>query len=160
GDRDGRFPPERLQSAGAAIALAVILVVSIVVVFYSPLEIRPALSRAPMFPVLVGAWLPLLTVFVYAAHRFRLPILAGFILLMTTISNSTTGLQDMRLVAQTSETGPLEARQATLVDTLSWWRAANGCDKAVGKTCNVRPIIVAAEGGASRAGFFTGSLLA
>src|SRR5262249_49534974 len=71
-------------------------------------------------------------------------------------------LHDMRLLPQSGVTGPLEARQATLVQALSWWRAANGCDKAVGTgaTCHVRPIIVAAEGGASRAGFFAGSLLA
>jgi hypothetical protein len=160
--RDGthRLSPEQLQTAGATIILAAVLIVSIVLVFGSPLEIRPALSRAPMFPVLVGAWLPFLTLFAYAAHRLRLPILALFIGLMTFLANWMTGLHDMRVAVQTGGSAPFEVRQPTLQEALRWWRKANQCEEALGSPCSVRPIIVAGEGGASRAGFFTGSLLA
>jgi hypothetical protein len=160
GDRAGRLSPGQLQSAGAAVGLAAILLVGLILIFRSPLDIWPSLGRAPMFPVLVGAWLPLLTVFGYAAHRSRLPVLAAFILLMTFVGNWMTGLHDVRLAVQTGATGPLEARQVKLIEALGWWRKANGCSEKLGESCNKRPIIVAAEGGASRAGFFTGSLLA
>jgi hypothetical protein len=160
GDRAGELSPGRLQSAGAAVGLAVILLVGLLLIFRSPLDIWSSISRAPMFPVLVGAWLPLLTVFVYAAHWSRLPVLAAFILLMTFTGNWMTGLHDVRLTVQTGETGPLEARQVELKEALAWWRKANGCGETPVDPCNKRPIIVAAEGGASRAGFFTGSLLA
>jgi len=160
GDDGARLSPERLQSAGAAVSLTAILIVSIVLVFYSPLEIRPSLSRAPMFPILVGAWLPFLTLFAYGAHRLRLPILALFVVLMSIVANWTPGLHDMRVDALSGASGPLEVRQPTLEEALKWWRKTNGCEEELRKPCNVRPIIVAGEGGASRAGFFTGSLLA
>jgi hypothetical protein len=160
GDDAHRLSPDQLQSASAAVSLTGILIVSIFLVFYSPLEIWPSLSRAPMFPILVGAWLPLLTLLAYGAHRLRLPVLAVFVGLMTVVANWTPGLHDMRVAGQTASSGPLEVRQPTLEEALLWWRKANGCEEKLGTDCNVRPIIVAGEGGASRAGFFTGSLLA
>jgi hypothetical protein len=160
GDDAQRLSPEQLQSASAAVSLAVILVVSIFLVFNSPLEVPPSLSRAPMFPILVGAWLPLLTLLAYGAHRLRLPVLAVFVVLMTLIANWMPGLHTMRVVVQTASSAPLEVRQPTLEDAILWWRKANTCEAKLNTPCNVRPIIVAGEGGASRAGFFTGSLLA
>jgi hypothetical protein len=160
GDDAQRLSPEQLQSASAAVTLTAILIVSLVLVFRSPLDIWPSLSRAPMFPVLVGAWLPFLTLLAYGAHRFRLPILAVFIVLMSIVANWTPGLHDMRVDAQSAASGPLEVRQPTLEEALKWWRKTNGCEEELRKPCSVRPIIVAGEGGASRAGFFTGSLLA
>src|SRR5262245_25134991 len=55
------FPPERLQTAWAAVLLFVIWIASLYFVYLSPLEIAPALSRAPMLPVLIGIWVPVLT---------------------------------------------------------------------------------------------------
>ena len=152
--------PQQLQTAWAAIALFVIWVASLLLIFYSPLDINPALSRAPMIPILVGAWIPALTLIVYGAHRFRLPLLAAFVLLMTFLANMTPGLHDMRVLKQDSQTTALEARQPTLEEALKWWRKANGCGTELRTPCSVRPIIVAAEGGASRAAFFTASILA
>jgi len=160
GDDAQRLSPEQLQSASAAVILTAILTVSIVLVFYSPLDIWPSLSRAPMFPILVGAWLPLLTLLAYGAHRLRLPVLAAFVVLMTVIANWMPSLHTMRVAVQAGNSAPLEVRQPTLEEAILWWRKANKCEEKLGTSCNVRPIIVAGEGGASRAGFFTGSLLA
>jgi hypothetical protein len=160
GDSTDRFAPEQLQTAWAAITLFLIWAASLYLVFLSPLEAREWLDRAPMIPILVGAWIPVLTFFVYGAHRFRLPILAAFVLLMTIASNVLPQLHDMRVLRQASESSPVDARQPTLGQALQWWRKANGCDQQLATDCAVRPIIVAAEGGASRAAFFTGSLLA
>jgi len=159
GDAQG-LSPEQLQSASAAVSLTVILIVSIFLVFNSPLEVPPSLSRAPMFPILVGAWLPLLTLLAYGAHRLRLPVLAVFVVLMTVIANWMPGLHTMRVAVQTGSGAPTEVRQPTLEEAILWWRKANTCEEKLSTPCNVRPIIVAGEGGASRAGFFTGSLLA
>ena len=79
GDSPGRFAPEQLQTAWAAITLFLIWVLSIYLVFLSPLEANAWIDRAPMIPIVVGAWVPVLTFFVYGAHRFRLPILAAFV---------------------------------------------------------------------------------
>src|SRR5262245_50956982 len=136
GDDASRLSPEQLQSASAAVSLTVILIVSFVMVFYSPLEIRPALSRAPMFPILVGAWLPLLTLLAYGAHRFRLPLLAVFILTMTIIANWMPGLHTMRV--QTGSSAPPEVRQTTLEEALLWWRKTNKCEEKLHTDCNVR----------------------
>ncbi len=161
GDSPGRFAPEQLQTAWAAITLFLIWVLSIYLVFLSPLEANAWIDRAPMIPIVVGAWVPVLTFFAYGAHRFRLPILAAFVLAMTLLGNVLPGLHDMRVLRQASESAPIQARQPTLDQALQWWRKANGCGPTLSiDLCPVRPIIVAAEGGASRAAFFTGSLLA
>lgn len=156
-----RFTPQQLQSAWAAIVLFLIWVASLYFVFLSPLDISPMLSRAPMLPVLIGAWVPLLTFFVFFAHRWRLPILGLFILAATAMSNWVPGVHEMRVLAKNGPVAPPpETRQPSLEEALRWWRKANGCLEKLKEPCNVRPIIVAAEGGASRAAFFTGSLLA
>src|SRR5262245_21479881 len=133
---------------------------SLYFVFLYPLDIKPMLSRAPMFPIVVGAWLPVLTFLTYAAHRLRLPILAIAILLITIVANHMPRVHVMRIFEQDAQSGPLQSRQPSLEESLQWWRKANGCPEALRSECNVRPIIVAAEGGASRAAFFTGSILA
>ena len=129
--------------------------------FLSPLDTDPVLSRAPMLPVFVGAWLPVLTFFVYFAHRFHLPLLAGFLLVLTLLANAIPGLNlhEMRVLTQGA---PAESRQPSLDEAVGIWRKANGCVEKPDANfpCTVRPIIVAAEGGASRAAFFTASLLA
>src|SRR5262249_57397533 len=95
-------------------------------VFLYPLEIKPELSRAPMFPIVVGAWLPVLTFLTYAAHRLRLPILATGILLFTIVANLMPRLHIMRILEQDAQSGPLQSRQPSLEEPLQWWRKANG----------------------------------
>jgi len=104
-----------------------------------------------MFPIVVGAWLPVLTFLTYAAHRLRLPILAIAVLLFTVVANYMPRLHVMCILEQDAQSGPLQSRQPSLEESLQWWRKANGCPEALRSECNVRPIIVAAEGGASRA---------
>ena len=159
-EASARFTPQQLQTAWAAIMLFVLWLTSLYLVFLSPLEAKPWLDRAPMLPILVGSWIPVLTFFAYGAHRFRLPILAAFLLLMTVLGNLLPGLHGMRILTQVGGEPPLEVRQPTLPQAIEWWRAANGCERKLRTDCSVRPIIIAAEGGASRAAFFTASLLA
>jgi hypothetical protein len=157
---DDRFSPEQLQTAWAAITLFAIWVVGLYFVLLSPLNTDPVLSRAPVLPVFLGAWIPVLTFFAYFAHRLRLPLLAAFVLVMTVLGNVLPNLHSMRLLTQGAS---LESRQPSLEEALGIWRKTNGCKEkpdASGPPCPVRPIIVAAEGGASRAAFFTASLLA
>jgi len=159
-EEGAKFAPEQLQTAWAAFLLFAIWCVSLYFVLLSPLNTDPVLSRAPILPVFLGAWLPVLTFFVYFAHRLRLPLLAAFVVLMAILGNVLPGLHSMRLLTQGA---PAESRQPTLEEALGIWRKANGCNEkpdASGSPCPVRPIIVAAEGGASRAAFFTASLLA
>jgi hypothetical protein len=160
GDDPSKFSPQQLQTAWAAITLFFIWLASLYFVFLSPLEIRPELSRAPMLPIIVGAWLPVLTFLAYFAHRLRLPLLAITIVLMTILANSMGGLHDMRVLVAGEPGATVEARQPSLEETLRWWRKANGCAEELRSDCPVRPIIIAAEGGGSRAAFFTASLLA
>lgn len=159
-DNGDRFSPEQLQTAWAAIALFAIWVVGLCFVLLSPLNPDPVLSRAPVLPVFLGAWIPVLTFFAYFAHRLRLPLLAAFVLIMAVLGNVLPNLHSMRLLTKGAA---LESRQPSLEEALGIWRKTNGCKEkpdASGPPCPVRPIIVAAEGGASRAAFFTASLLA
>src|SRR5262249_34683526 len=66
------------------------------------------------------------------------------------------GLLPTKVATAVPEVG---ARQVLIGEAITQWLAVN-CPPSQGTDCRVRPIIVAAEGGASRAAFFTASVLA
>jgi hypothetical protein len=148
---------QQLRTVLAGVWLLGIWALSLYLVNHS----QPLLSRAPMIPILVGTWVPALTVFAYMGNRSRLPILTAVILALTFVADTLPGVHAVRVILQTSQDVPLQSRQASLEEALISWRIANDClGQLNDTTCTKRPIIVAAEGGASRAAFFTGSVLA
>lgn len=176
-----RLLTRRRQIAVSAMVLFVLWIASWSFVIWRPVDVPLALRRAPMIPIVFGAWVPILTLPAYLATRWRLPLLALFVVGLTVFGafgrdyHSVRLIQDQptrhamlsgvcfpdhRQTARPSATAPAhEARQIGLEQAIEMWRQVNGCPYGSGP-CKKRPIIVAAEGGASRAAFFTGSVLA
>ena len=117
----------------------------------------------------------------YLATRWRLPLVALFVIGLTLFGAYGRDYHSVRLIqdkpqqlagiaglcfpdyrsaatTRPSKTTTHDAQQIGLEKAIEMWRQANGCAYGTGP-CKKRPIIVAAEGGASRAAFFTGSVL-
>lgn len=163
--RDG--PPNMrlgtaLVATWAAVALGVIWVASLYFVYSNPLAIQPAIQRAPVLMVLIGGWIPAVAPFAYLSTRTRLPVLGMFAILLAYMSARIPSAHTVRIEPFS---GSAEAfapvRQPTLKAAIRQWRKANGCDEVPNpaQRCAVRPIIVATEGGASRAAFMTAGAL-
>ena len=108
------------------------------------------LPRAILLLTIFGQFVPVLTVITILSHKLRHPLLVYGALLLATASVLDKHRFDMRIDndLQLSARIPIE----TAVET---WMRVNKCEDRV-----CRPIIVAAEGGASRSAFFTASALA
>ncbi len=120
---------------------------------FFPLEFANAFPRAAAVPFVIGGWIPLLAILSGLGRRLHAPLLLFFFILKTVLP--------LRLSPDyVIPVKPATAQQVTgisLNGAVDLWKHANNCAGA-GQRCP-RPIIVAAAGGASRAGFFTASVI-
>jgi len=130
--------------------------------------------RAPLIPLLLGGWVPIFAWLAYEGRQYRLP----FILLLFLALEGLAWFGDNHDVRRISidghgslleeaSTDPVPKQSArpitegfmreTIKEAIARWQEVNGCPDHV-EACP-RPIVVAASGGASRAGFFTAGVL-
>ena len=131
-----------------------------------PLDFTAVFGRATLVPVLLGAWLPMLTWVAVRAHRVHFPLTASLLIALFVISNLQPNFHDLRTIespkliatrdAVAAGTVPAEPRQILLQDAIDAWRAANDCSAPL--PCPA-VVLVAAAGGGSRAAFFTNTVL-
>ena len=163
----------------AAIGLFAIWIASIAFVYWNPLDIWAPLQRAPVLPIAFGAWVPIATFFAFWATRTRLPLMALGAIVLGSVSLIAPQMHKMRVLHADTTAKPQPStiatagfgmrrrerqaiepvRQVTLREGIALWRTKNNCSAVIGSPCSARPIIVAAEGGASRAAFMTASTL-
>jgi hypothetical protein len=112
--------------------------------------------RVVFLPVLLGGGVFLFGEIASLSHRYSTPLLLIFFVIGGVLNLVLTRYNDVRWVAAvptSSSSGP--AHEIGLADAITSWKAAN----CTADPCQVRPIVVAAAGGASRAGFFTATLV-
>lgn len=132
-----------------------------------PATVAEWFPRALIIPVLLGGWLPLLVWMSAYGRKLRMPLITGGLLFLTFMSAVVGDNHSVRRVVTAEATSMLKAtnRDAPpqrydaikLNDAVKLWMQENNC-AADPATCP-RPIIIAAAGGASRAGFFTASVI-
>jgi hypothetical protein len=114
--------------------------------------------RAQVIPLVLGGWLPLLTLLSHFGRRFRAPLILATILgvmILTAIVGNNHSVRRVNVAEVAGQNG-LTTRMG-LGEAVTLWQQANECD---GKPAACpRPIIVAAAGGASRAGYFMASII-
>jgi hypothetical protein len=114
--------------------------------------------RSMAIPFILGGWLPFLAYLSAVGRQVRAPLV---LVLFAAISLLAVVLGDnhsVRLVNASKIAGhPVDVTPMPIQDAVSLWMRENKCD-AEPATCP-RPILVAAAGGASRAGFFTASII-
>jgi hypothetical protein len=109
--------------------------------------------RGLAVPLVLGGWLPLLAYLSALGRRLRAPLILGLTVLFAVLTVFIGDNHSVRRIAAASGAGP-DSRMP-LDRAVQLWMSENRCS---GADCP-RPIIVAAAGGASRAGFFTASVL-
>jgi hypothetical protein len=139
--------------------LAIIWIINILIVLISPRMAGTYLPRANLVPIILGAMVPALTFLAILSHRLRHPCILYFIAVLVFITSLTPTWHDLKCVPDKAEPKRCaqvpEPRQITLAEAVDVWKAAN-CTK---EGCP-QPIVVAGEGGASRAAFFLATVLA
>jgi len=118
----------------------------------APLWFAEYLPRALSVPFVLGGWLPLLAYLSGLGRRVHAPFILGGIVLLTLLPLIFGDNYAIRRIDWAQ--GGAKSRYVELKDAIDWWKKFNcnnsGCP---------RPIIIAAAGGASRAGFFTASVI-
>ena len=117
------------------------------------------LPRALSVPFVLGGWLPLLAYMSGLGRRLRVPLILGGFVLVCVLPLVFGNNYAIRRIDQAVDPKNGHSKDSVVdaIDlkvAIDWWKAAN-CDD---KGCP-RPLIFAAAGGASRAGFFTASVV-
>lgn len=119
----------------------------------NPLDVTALIARVQLVPFLLGPLVPSMTYLSHWSARTQAPLVVLFIVFIG-VANS---LVPDRHAVRTVEIPAAVQRQSLDLSVLQW-TATNGCDISRPESCP-SPIIIAAAGGASRAGFFTAGLI-
>ena len=137
-------------------------------VFYWPISLSAWAGRLLLLPFLLGAWLPIANLSTRTSRRVRWPVATTVVVLALFASTYVDRFNDVR-VYQSARWRPAQQvgdnqpdaglqRQTHLDDAIDRWMRANSCTADRPETCP-RIVLVAAEGGASRAAFFTSTVV-
>lgn len=154
--------------------LSLVAAASIVV---GPWVVSALLARAQMIPLLLGLWIAPLTLISVESARRRVPLIPAVIAVLLLIDLAFEGRYRVRtplLSAPEKDTKcakaertfaagapdvPDTCKRPTFQEAFGRWRKANDCAILGNPGLCPKPIVVAADGGASRAAFFTGTVL-
>jgi hypothetical protein len=140
------------------LVLVIVFLMCAGVLMFAPNRVAEWFPRGLAVPVILGAWLPFLSFLSGLGRRFQAPIILGLIALVTVLAvvfgdnHSIRRIDAAQTLGRGADFAPLSLNRA-----VELWIDANDC-KADPSRCP-RPIIIAAAGGASRAGFFTVSII-
>jgi predicted acylesterase/phospholipase RssA len=133
--------------------LIAIFAAFVVVLLAQPNQVARLFPRAFSVSLMLGGWLPILTYLSAIGRRLRAPLIVAAFTAVALITGIVGDNHDVRLIENSAAPEPLPLDKAVAI-----WMAANHCTADNAQACP-RPVIVAASGGASRAGFFTASML-
>jgi hypothetical protein len=114
--------------------------------------------RSMAVPFILGGWLPFLSYLSGLGRQWRAPLILLLFVVISIVAVVLGDNHSVRLINAKQTAGvTIDATAVPIQDAVSLWMRENKCDAAPA-TCP-RPIVVAAAGGASRAGFFMASIL-
>jgi hypothetical protein len=143
---------------GGLLLLILLFVIFVLVMLSAPSEVAEWLPRAFSVSLILGGWLPVLTYLSSISRRLQAPLLFFAVVAIAALTAILGDHHDVRLLAARADAAPsAPSAQLNLNQALKLWMQANQCDTDA-QPCP-RPIIIAAAGGASRAGFFTASVI-
>src|SRR5262245_12413684 len=161
---DGRISSRagyKIQPGLGPLLLIIVFAISALIISVGANRAATLFPRALILPIIFGGWLPLLTFLSGWGRQLRAPLIVASALLIAGLSAIVGDNHSVRRINASA----LMKRPVDSVDTstmqlnqaLEIWMKKNGCADKPG-SCP-RPIIVVGAGGASRAGFFTASVI-
>ncbi len=157
-----RFVTRYLHGAGSAQSLKVVHIcaaatgLAFVVLVLFPLHTTQYIARAALVPFLLGSGVLLFGLISRFADSVRIPVVALIVAGVAILTAANARFNDVRKLTITNEAQQLP-HQLSLPDAVGSWRTANHCEANV-RACPPA-MIVAADGGASRAAYFTATVL-
>ncbi|MDJ1157625.1 hypothetical protein QNA08_05185 [Chelatococcus sp. SYSU_G07232] len=145
---------EGAAGRGVSIGVVLLTIVFAVSAWVVAVGAEMAASRAPRalaIPLIFGAWLPVLTLASHYGRKYYVP----FITLAVAASALLTVIIGDNHTVRRISVAPLPG--LTFDKAVELWRKANDCSDEP-QRCP-RPLVIAAAGGASRAGFYTASVI-
>jgi len=133
-------------SEGLAFGSAAIITLFFIAAVALPFFVADVAPRASIIPVLLGSFIFGATYVAWVGHRVCIPVLTLSVVAALTVTSFNAHFNDVRTVVSASDN--YARRQIDIDDAVAKWRKAN-CDS---DSCPPA-LIVAAEGGASRAAF-------
>lgn len=124
------------------------------IVLSGPIAVAEIFPRAQLLMIILGGWIPVCSILAHWSHMRRAPLLAGAVAIIGLVTGLVGDNHDIRRTSDARATAQIDLR-----DAVDRWKAINGWDPNDAPEKRPRPIIVATAGGASRAAFFTGSVL-
>ena len=131
------------------------------------IEDTVSLKRASFLFIVFGAWMPFVTILALLSNRYQFPFIAVLAIIVVSLTLFIGDGHDVRVITIPKDQQP-SLRPITFADAVKSWKASSGWDA---KGCEwiapdapalvncPRPIIVAGEGGGSRAAFLLASVL-
>lgn len=146
---EDHFPNwEELATPTAIMTLAALFLLLLV----NPLWLTRYVERALVVPLVLGVWVPIFTRLSMAAVRTGLPLTLAVIVGIVILAM----MNDAHIIRPAF---PAAGEQINLNSALKIWKHANGCATSInGENCPPM-LLIAAQGGASRSAFYTGSVL-
>src|SRR5262245_65181942 len=109
-------------------------------------------------PFILGGWLPFLAYLSGAGRQLRAPLIVGLFALISVLAVVLGDNHSVRRIDANKTAGrTIDTSRIPLEAAVALWMQENRCLDAPA-TCP-RPIVIAAAGGASRAAFFTASIV-
>jgi hypothetical protein len=147
--------------------LAFMFVAFTFIPFFFPFTFAEWFPRAIAVPFVFGGWTPIAAYASGVGRHLRVPIISLFLvgaMLLTFLLGDNYAVRRVDpaqhvatlLKVQPPDLDTIKTRPK-LNEAIDLWKRANGC-AGEGDVCP-RPVIIAASGGASRAGFFTASVI-
>jgi hypothetical protein len=147
-----KFIPEDVFEAAAVVSFVVVTAIFVLSYFY-PFGLVAVAPRAVIVPFLFGSLVLSLTLLAWASDRSGFPLLALSVVAAFVVTAFNSHFNDLRKIENAPQN--LAARQIEIDAAIIKWKAANNCENG---PCPPA-LIVAAEGGASRAAFATATAL-
>jgi len=145
-------------SDGGRLLLILLFVIFVLVMLSAPSEIAEWFPRAFAVSLILGGWVPVLTYLSTIGRRLQAPLIVLAVAITAILTTILGDHHDVRLLATSGDAAPsAPSPPLNLNQALALWMKANQCDTDT-QPCP-RPVIIAAAGGGSRAGFFTASVI-
>lgn len=138
--------------------LGVVFVLCAGILMSSPNRVADWFPRGLAVPLLLGAWLPFLSLLSGIGRHYRAPVITGVAAAFAVLTFLFGDNHSVRRIDAAHELDRQpDIAAMPLNRAVELWIDANKCKQDPAKC--PRPIIIAAAGGASRAGFFTASII-
>jgi hypothetical protein len=150
-----KIPPGS-SNIGPLLLIAVFLLCAGIIAI-DPGRVAGWFPRGLAVPILLGAWLPFLSFLSALGRQYKAPLIVGLAVVAAGLTYLFGDNHSVRRIDATATAGKAVNTELSFDDAVRLWMEINGCSADPGDC--PRPMIVAAAGGASRAGFFAASII-